>query len=135
MDWNYRRDPEGRVVGFTSIVTDISEIRKSEEREKALLVAAASAKEAEKHSAEIQQTYEKLRTTQTQLVQAGRLAALGELGTGIAHELNQPLTGILHFTRMALKDLEPDNPLAGDLQVIEDRAGFLGRILGRLKIA
>ena len=43
---------------------------------------------------EIQQREQELRDKQEQLVQAGKLATLGELTTGIAHELNNPLNNI-----------------------------------------
>ncbi len=39
VDWNYRRDPEGRVVGFSSIITDITEHREAHEKIKASLRA------------------------------------------------------------------------------------------------
>ena len=40
------------------------------------------------------QAYQELKNLQAQLVQSGKLASLGELASGIAHELNQPLTVI-----------------------------------------
>lgn len=36
----------------------------------------------------------KLRVTQDELIQAGKLAALGQLSVGITHEINQPLTAV-----------------------------------------
>lgn len=51
------------------------------------------------------QAIEKLRQTQSELVQAGKMAALGTLSAGISHELNQPLGAIrqrLHLTSKAL---------------------------------
>ncbi|MES9881476.1 MAG: ATP-binding protein [Sedimenticola sp.] len=40
-----------------------------------------------------------LRETQYELVQAAKLAALGQLIAGISHEINQPLTAIMHYAR------------------------------------
>ncbi len=42
-----------------------------------------------------------LRQSQHDLVQAGKLALLGQLSAGIAHEINQPLSAIRHFARNA----------------------------------
>ena len=49
---------------------------------------------------------EKLRVTQDELIQAGKLAALGQLSVGITHEINQPLTAVNSHVRSAQLWLE-----------------------------
>jgi C4-dicarboxylate-specific signal transduction histidine kinase len=55
---------------------------------------------------EVQRREQELREKQAQLVQAGKLATLGELTTGIAHELNNPLNNIGLFIGNVVDHLE-----------------------------
>ena len=55
---------------------------------------------------EVQQREQELREKQEQLVQAGKLATLGELTTGVAHELNNPLNNIGLFVGNAIDLIE-----------------------------
>lgn len=55
---------------------------------------------------EVKQREQELRAKQEQLVQAGKLATLGELTTGIAHELNNPLNNIGLFIGNAIDLIE-----------------------------
>jgi C4-dicarboxylate-specific signal transduction histidine kinase len=57
----------------------------------------------------VQRREQELREKQEQLVQAGKLATLGELTTGIAHELNNPLNNIGLFVGNAIDLIELDS--------------------------
>ena len=57
---------------------------------------------------EVQRREQELRDKQEQLVQAGKLATVGELTTGIAHELNNPLNNIGLFVGNAIDHIELD---------------------------
>jgi len=58
-------------------------------------------------------------TTQNQLAQSEKLASLGRLAAGIAHEINNPLTGVLTYSSM-LKDELAGTKYQDDLNVIID---------------
>ena len=79
-----RKDSEGQPIGFRGIVRDISE-RKLAEEEKARL--------------------------EVQLQQAQKMEAIGTLAGGVAHDLNNILSGIVSYPELLLMDLPEDSPL------------------------
>jgi two-component system NtrC family sensor kinase len=61
---------------------------------------------------------EELVAVQTQMAQSEKLASIGRLAAGVAHEINNPLGGILTFSMLALEDCDEDHPLRQNLEVI-----------------
>ena len=58
---------------------------------------------------------------QEQLIMADRLASMGELVSGVAHELNNPLTGVIGFSELLLEKNVPEN-LREDVAIIHHEA-------------
>ena len=58
---------------------------------------------------ELEQTLNKLRTSQTQLIQSEKMASLGELTAGIAHEIQNPLNFVNNFSEVNKELLEEMN--------------------------
>jgi two-component system C4-dicarboxylate transport sensor histidine kinase DctB len=85
--------------------------------------------------AKLQETEHLLRSTQNELVQAGKLAMLGQMATGITHELNQPLAAIRAFADNARIFLErgQGEQVAGNLGHISEASARMGAIIGQLK--
>ncbi len=54
-----------------------------------------------------------------QLIQSGKLAAIGELAAGVAHEINNPLFAILGLTEFLLKESEADSRARHRLELIQ----------------
>ncbi|MGD9309702.1 MAG: ATP-binding protein [Desulfosarcina sp.] len=56
------------------------------------------------------------------MMQQEKLASVGRLSAGVAHEINNPLTTILTTAMLLQEDLEPDDPTHEDLSIISNEA-------------
>ncbi|MDP5367027.1 MAG: ATP-binding protein [Paracoccaceae bacterium] len=76
-----------------------------------------------------------LKKAQDDLVQAGKLSALGQMSAGISHELNQPLMAIRQYAENGAALLERGKPevAAQNLRRIGDLAHRMGRIIRNLR--
>ncbi len=101
-----RTRPDGRVIeirhnpvpdgGFVLIYTDITERKRNE----AEIRAARDA--AEEASRTIEAAYRDLKAAQANLIQAEKMASLGQLTAGIAHEIKNPLNFVNNFAALSV---------------------------------
>ena len=59
-----------------------------------------------------------LQKTQTQLLQAEKMSSLGELAAGVAHQLNNPLGGIMLYAKLLLEDYDLTKEVTEDIHRI-----------------
>jgi GAF domain-containing protein/CheY-like chemotaxis protein len=124
---------KSEVVGVLAISDAVP--RDFEPREIALLEAfadqAALALENARLYASARESLARLRDTQVQLVQAAKMSALGQLVSGVAHELNNPLSVVIGYGQLLLgRELPPDLKRPVDLMVSQgDRMAKIVRNL------
>jgi len=108
---SYARDENGAVTGCLSAGIDVTEQRR-----------------VEKEAADLRD----------RLARVSRLSTMGEMATGFAHELNQPLAAINNYARGALrhlkKDRAPDMPsLVSALEKLAEQAERAGNVIRRIR--
>jgi signal transduction histidine kinase len=81
---------------------------------------------------ELRARMEAQRSAENRLVQAAKLAAVGEMAAGIAHELNNPLTSVNGFAELALDDIPRDSETRKDLEIVMREAVRARDVVRRL---
>jgi two-component system NtrC family sensor kinase len=98
------RDASGKIVSCLEIGRNITERKRAAEREKEM---------------------------QRELLLSSRLAAIGELAAGVAHQINNPLTGVLGFSQRLLKK-STDQETKQDLKIIYTEAERAAKVVQNL---
>jgi len=70
----------------------------------------------------------KERCLQQEAIRAAQLASIGQLAAGVAHEVNNPITGVINYTQLLLNKLE--TLAAADVEILERIIKESGRIAG-----
>ncbi len=74
----------------------------------------------------VEKRTQELRDMQTKIVESGRLAAVGELAAGVAHELNNPLAGMLGYAQYDLEKLKDAESMSeSDLKSVVNHLTFI----------
>lgn len=94
-------------------------------------------KEQTRTTQKLEKAYEDLRETQAQLVQSGKLSSIGELASGVAHELNQPLMVIRGNSQLIQRKLRKNaldgEELWGQLESINRNTKRMMNIIDHLR--
>ena len=110
-----RRDPAGQIVGVVGVGQDITELNK---------VRAEQENERKESAA--------------QIIQASKLATLGEMATSVAHELNQPLSIIRMAAENSRRKMSKENVaveyLTDKLQRIEEQTARAAAIIDHMRM-
>ncbi|HZL77046.1 MAG TPA: [Fe-Fe] hydrogenase large subunit C-terminal domain-containing protein, partial [Bacteroidales bacterium] len=75
---------------------------------------------------------EKLSSMKQALKQSEKLAHMGQLSAGIAHELNNPLGVVIMYSNILLEECKPDDPVREDLKLVVEQAGRCKKIVAGL---
>ena len=77
----------------------------------------------------LKESEEEGRAMEERLRQADKLASIGQLSAGVAHEINNPLSLVLGYTKMLRKDCSPGSQMCEDLDVVYQNATVCKKIV------
>jgi signal transduction histidine kinase len=81
---------------------------------------------------ELQERITAQRLAESRLIQAGKLAAVGEMAAGIAHELNNPLTTVTGFAELVMDELPEGSSARTDLELVLREANRARGVVRRM---
>ncbi len=81
----------------------------------------------------VQERTAELKAAQDQILRTRRMAALGSLGAGLAHELNNPMTAITGYLAILRKNAAPESPQLEMISRAQEQAGRVARVVEDLR--
>jgi PAS domain S-box-containing protein len=123
MAWQPICDLEGAPLGFRTSVRDITELQKLREQ---LQLYTDHLEQL------VQERSLKLRELEQRQLQMEKLAALGQLAAGVAHEINNPLAGIRNAFELIKSSLSPDNEHYELLELIDREFDRISSIIHQM---
>ena len=96
------------IKGCPRIVSGIVLVARDLRPTKKLIADAARAEAERRKRKELQQAYDELKRLQKQLIQSEKMASIGQIAAGVAHEINNPISGIMVYLHSLVNDLEND---------------------------
>jgi signal transduction histidine kinase len=88
----------------------------------------------EQLAAQVEERTRELQQTQVQLSRSQRLAAMGDLAAGMAHEMNNPLAAVLGNVQLMLMDLPQEDPSRRMLGTVHQQAQRIASIVRELQL-
>jgi two-component system sensor histidine kinase HydH len=123
-DWTafpvYSFDQYSEIILYNVIAVVVGLLSRKEKRQRQKL---------EKTSAELATAYDRLQTSFEQLKKADRLAALGQLSAGIAHEIRNPLGSIKGSVEILDPEIPPDHPKREFITIIKEETARLNSMV------
>jgi PAS domain S-box-containing protein len=87
---------DSKLKGFQNIARDVTREKEMQDKLRATY-------------RELSESHQRLKESQEQLIQAEKLTSLGQLAASIAHEVNNPLSGVLAYTQLLAKKTKSNN--------------------------
>ena len=81
---------------------------------------------------DLDESHRKLASAREALMQSEKMAGMGQLAAGVAHEVNNPLGVILMYSHILLEEAENDSAFSEDLRMIAEQADRCKKIVGGL---
>jgi signal transduction histidine kinase len=123
MSWQPIRDPAGKPLGFRTSVRDITDLQKLREQ---LRLYTDHLEQL------VQERSLKLRHLEQRQLQMEKLAALGQLAAGVAHEINNPLAGIRNAFELIKSSLPAENEHYELLELIDREFDRISNIIHQM---